>query len=133
MYPFQTTQWPMEPRPIIHMLVLYSLFVHSFEFIWSVLFLFQGSFVIKVNGPEGWSWNPDKVRQFTVLAHNFSCSRFPYPPLPSVLFSPKINFMFNQAKEIAICRWQSLLMILVATVTKTLIFDSLGSFWFFSC
>ncbi|CAF2042403.1 unnamed protein product, partial [Brassica rapa] len=21
----------------------------------------KGSFILKINGPEGWSWNPDKV------------------------------------------------------------------------
>lgn len=32
-----------------------------------VRFLLQGSFVIQINGPKGWSWDPDKVLAFTFL------------------------------------------------------------------
>lgn len=27
----------------------------------------QGTYVIKVSGPEGWSWNPDKVMEIYVI------------------------------------------------------------------
>jgi hypothetical protein len=32
----------------------------------------QGSFVIKINGPEGWSWDPEK---FPVVVDDMGCNR----------------------------------------------------------
>lgn len=36
------------------------------------LFSLQGSFVIKVNGPDGWSWDPEKVCYFSVIVEILS-------------------------------------------------------------
>jgi hypothetical protein len=37
------------------------------QFFSTRLFSLQGSFVIKVNGPDGWSWDPEKVCYFSVI------------------------------------------------------------------
>jgi long-subunit fatty acid transport protein len=28
----------------------------------------KGSFILKINGPDGWSWNPDKVNLFAIFS-----------------------------------------------------------------
>ena len=43
-----------------------------FSFSQRIYFSLQGSFVIKVNGPDGWSWDPEKVCYFFVIGEILS-------------------------------------------------------------
>lgn len=35
------------------------------------LLMFQGSFLVKVKGPEGWSWDPEQVGHYFMISYSF--------------------------------------------------------------
>lgn len=73
--------------------------------------IFQGSFLIKVNGPEGWSWDPEQVEclhsynddNFVSMCtfHWFTCT----PPPPPHNFSGWCIWTKEDLSVGACCNW----------------------------